>query len=152
VGDYYQFRVNTTGYSGITLSWDQASSNTGPKDFKLAYSTNGTTFTDWASYSVLANASPNPTWSSSSPTALYTFTQNLSSIAALNGQSNIYFRLIDTSTVSANGGAVGTGGTDRIDNFSVSGAPVAVTPVPAAVWLLGSGLVTLGGLARRRLA
>jgi len=151
VGDYYQFRVSTIGFSGITLSWDQASSNTGPRDFKLAYSTNGTTFTDFATYSVLANATPNPTWSSSTALSLYAFTQNLSSITALNGQSNVYFRLIDTSTVSANGGAIGTGGTDRVDNFSVSGSQIAVTPIPAAIWLLGSGLLSLGGLARRRL-
>jgi len=152
VGDYYQFRVNTTGFSGITLSWDQASSNTGPKNFKLAYSTNGTTFTDFAPYSVIANATPNPTWSSSTALSLYTFTQNLSSITALDGQSNVFFRLIDTSTVSANGGTVAATGTDRVDNFIVSGAPIAATPIPAAIWLLGSGLLSLGGFARRRFA
>jgi hypothetical protein len=147
VGDYYQFSVSTLGLDSILLSWDQTSSGTGPRDFKLAYSIDGTTFTDFANYSVLANASPNPVWNSSTASALYSFSQNLSSVTALNNQATVYFRLVDTSAVSAGGGTVGTAGTDRVDNFSVS---TAVVPLPAAVWLLGSGLLGLGGLTRRR--
>src|SRR6266446_9928561 len=30
VGDYWQFQTSTLGFSGIALSWDQASSSTGP--------------------------------------------------------------------------------------------------------------------------
>ncbi len=30
VGDYYQFTFNTTGFTGLTLSFDETSSNTGP--------------------------------------------------------------------------------------------------------------------------
>jgi hypothetical protein len=148
VGDYYQFSVSTIGLNDIVLSWDQTSSSTGPRDFRLAYSTNGTTFTDFANYSVLANASPNPVWNSTTASVLYSFTQNLSSITALNNQAAVYFRLIDNSTIAANGGAVGTAGTDRVDNFNISGT--SVVPLPAAVWLLGSGLLGLGGLTRRR--
>ena len=148
VGDYYQFSVNTTGLNGITLSWDQTSSNTGPRDFKLAYSTDGSTFIDFATYPVLANSSPNPVWNSTTASAIYSLTQDLSSVAALNNRAAVYFRLIDTSTVSANGGTVGTGGTDRVDNFTVSG--ISAVPLPAAAWLLGSGLLGLGGLMRRR--
>ena len=39
----------------------------------------------------------------------------------------------------------------RIDNFSVGTTP-AVIPVPAAVWLFGSGLIGLIGAARRKKA
>src|SRR5262249_15573774 len=46
IGDYYQFQVSTVGQSQIGLVFDQTSSGTGPRDFKVAYSTNGTTFTD----------------------------------------------------------------------------------------------------------
>ena len=64
IGDYYQFQVSTVGQSQIGLVFDQTSSATGPRDFKVQYSTNGTTFTDSGfSYSVLANAAPNPLWS-----------------------------------------------------------------------------------------
>ncbi len=36
--------------------------------------------------------------------------------------------------------------------YSLAGAPVSEVPVPAAVWLLGSGLIGLGGMVRRRRA
>jgi hypothetical protein len=35
VGDYWQFQGSSTGYQDITLSFDQTSSNTGPRDFKV---------------------------------------------------------------------------------------------------------------------
>ncbi len=56
--------MSTLGESSITLSWDQTSSNTGPKDFVLQYSTDGTTFNNVLDYSVLANATPNTPWTS----------------------------------------------------------------------------------------
>ena len=141
VGDYYQFQVSAANFSNIQLSFDQTSSNTGPRDFKLAYSTNGTTFFDVTTYSVLANASPNTPWASGTPRqAAYTFTDDLSSIDDLNGATTVYFRLIDTDTTSANGGAVGTGGTDRVDNVLITG--VAAAPEPSS-WALGA-LATLG--------
>lgn len=37
-------------------------------------------------------------------------------------------------------------------NISLEIGPTAVVPLPAAVWLLGTGLISLGGLARRRRA
>ena len=42
VGDYYQFVVNTNGYYNISVLFDQTGSNTGPRNFKLQYSKNGT--------------------------------------------------------------------------------------------------------------
>jgi hypothetical protein len=148
-GDYYQFSVSTLGSDDIALSFDQASSNTGPRDFELSYSTNGVTFTNFASYQVLANASPNPVWNGSTSSSLYTITENLSSIASLDNQGTVYFRLTDTDSVSANGGAVGTAGTDRLDNVLVSGA-VAPVPLPTTALLLGGGLIGLMGTRRRR--
>ena len=63
VGDYTQIVTSTLGYNGLTLTFDATSSGTGPRDFKVAASTDGSTFTDTGfTYSVLANASPNPTW------------------------------------------------------------------------------------------
>ena len=87
VGDYFQFQTTTQGYSGISLSWDQTSSNTGPRDFQLSYSTNGTTFTNFgSSFSVLANATPNPTWSAGTPQPVFGFTRDLSGVSALDNQ------------------------------------------------------------------
>jgi len=146
VNDYYQFQVSTAGLSGLSLSWDQASSNTGPRDFQLEYSTNnGATFTDIGSaYSVLANASPNPTWTLSTYHSNYTFSEDLSGLTALNNDASVLFRLVDFDTVSANGGTVGTGGTDRVDNFSVSAIPEPST------YALFAGLAVLGFVLVRR--
>ncbi|MDN3920734.1 PEPxxWA-CTERM sorting domain-containing protein [Roseateles violae] len=145
VGDYWQFSFSTLGYADLRVSFDQISSGTGPRDFKLAYSTNGTSFTDFASYSVRSNASP--AWSSASPTGLDSFTHNLSAIAALDNQAVVTLRLIDTTTISAAGGTVATGGTDRIDNFSVMLTPV---PEPTSWALMLAGLSAIGFIARRR--
>jgi predicted extracellular nuclease len=134
VGDYYQFTVSTSNYTDILVSWDQASSGTGPRDFKLAYSTDGTNFTDFGSpYTVLANASPNPVWNATTSSALYSTSRDLSAVTAVDNQANVYFRLIDISTVSASGGVVGTGGTNRVDNFTVSGDPIVVVDTAPSV-------------------
>jgi hypothetical protein len=150
VGDYYQFQTSTTGYADVMLSWDQTSSSTGPKDFKLSYSTNGTAFTDFASYVVLVNASPTA-WTSSTSYPVYNFTYDLSSVTALDNQASVYFRLTDTSTTAVNGATVATSGTDRVDNFTVSATAISA-PIPEAdtyaFMALGMGLV--GFLARRR--
>ena len=152
-GDYYQFSVDTQNYSGISLTWDQTSSNTGPKDFQLQYSINGTTFTSFASYSVLANATPNTPWTSTGgQNAAYTLTEDLSSVTALNDQSTVFLRLVQSDAVSANGGAIGTSGTDRVDNVIIAGTAVAPVPLPATAWLLGSGLLGSLGIRRRRRA
>ena len=103
----------TLNYSNISLSFDQASSNTGPGSFQLEYSTNGSTFTNIGSaYTVLANASPNTTWNNATYNSAYTLTPNLSSVSsALSNDPTLYFRLVDAGTVSANGGTIGTSGT-----------------------------------------
>ena len=145
VGDYFEFQVSTLGNFGIGFSFDQASSNTGPKDYDLQYSTDGSLFSTFASYSVLANASPNPTWNPTTASALYSFSYDLSAVTALDNAPAVYLRLISTSTTSANGGTVGTGGTDRMDNVTVY-----VVPEPSSVVLLGlTGFAALGLLRKR---
>jgi hypothetical protein len=145
VGDYYQFSVSTLGLSNVGISFDQASSNTGPGLFAVQYSTDGTSFTTFGSnYSVLANASPNPLWNTNTTSSLFTSTVDLSSVTALNNDSTIFIRLVDTSTTSASGGTVGTGGTDRVDNFIVTA--VSAVPEPSALAL--SGLAGIFGMVR----
>lgn len=147
VGDYYQFQVSTVGMTGISISWDQASSNTGPKDFQLQYSTNGTTFSPIVDYSVLANSSPNPVWNISTYDSMYTSALNLSAFTALDNTASIYFRLTNNTTVSANGGTVASTGTDRVDNVTISGSPV---PEPSSLALVGCGAMGAAAMIVRR--
>ncbi len=130
IGDYYQFSFSTSGYSAISITWDQTGSGTGPRDFKVQYSTNGTTFTNASgtnsTYAVTAQ-----TWSSGgSPNLASRRTLDLSSVSALDNQSTVYIRLVVTSTTSISGGTIGTGGTQRVDNFTVNGTSTAATPTP----------------------
>lgn len=145
VGDYYQFSITTASFQNIGIQWDQTSSNTGPKDFALDYSTDGTNFTQLTTYSVLANAAPNNFWSAGTNHPEFTFGPDAGP-ASLNNQAAVYFRLVDTDTTSANGLTVASGGTDRVDNVIVSGSAIP-EPATAAITLIGAfGLLT----ARRR--
>lgn len=146
VGDYYQFQVSTVGMTGVTFTWDQTGSSTGPRDFKVQYSTNGTTFTDFGSaYEVLLNGgAPNASWNATTSSAAYSFAYDLSSVTALDNQANIYLRLTNSSTVAINLGTVATGGTSRVDNVIVSATPV---PEPFTLGLAG---LALAAAARRR--
>jgi hypothetical protein len=138
VGDYAQFQLSTVGFTGLSLSYDQVSSGTGPRDFTLSYSLDGSSFTQIGSmYSVLANAAPNPLWNTTTSSSLYTFNYDLGSL--VDNSANVYFRITDASTTAANGTTVAATGTDRIDNFSVFTTPI---PEPSSV-----ALGILGGLA-----
>jgi hypothetical protein len=139
VGDYYQFSTSTTGFTGISVSWDQTGSNTGPRDFKLAYSTDGANFTDFGSpYSIT-----NDSWSTSTPKTVSHISEDLSAITGLDDQENVYFRLIDNSTTSVNGGTVGTGGTGRVDNFTVNGTIIGPSD-PSGTGQASPDLVSIG--------
>jgi hypothetical protein len=116
-GDFYQFAVKTLGYQNIALSWDQIGSGTGPKDFQLLYSTDGITFTPFGSTYAASGSS----WSSGTTITTSSFSDDLSSITAINNASVVYFRLMVVDNVSINNGTVGTAGTSRIDNFLVTG-------------------------------
>ncbi len=150
VGDYWQFEVSTVGLSGEILNWDQTSSTTGPQQFILQYSTDGTTFTPFGSTLLVAsNAAPNAVWNSTTSSAIYHFSVDLSSVTALDNQTTDFFRIVDGSTISegGNGGVVAAGGTDRVDNFTVTAAAV---PEPSAVALVGAGLIALLAVRPRR--
>src|ERR1035437_4045054 len=108
-GDYYQVLVSTVSFTNINISFNQYSSGTGPRDFKVMYSTDGSTFTQFATYT-----SGNAVWTTNA--------FDLSAITALANASAVYIRLVDNSTNAANGtGIVGTTGTSRIDNVVVAG-------------------------------
>ncbi len=146
VGDYYQFSVSTAGLQDISFTWDQIGSSTGPRDFAFQYSTDGTNFTNFDTYEVLSA----PAWSANpaNHTTLTTNVENLATITSLNDQAMVFFRLVDNDGTAINGSTVGTAGTGRVDNVVITG--VSAVPLPAAVWLFGSGIAALAGVRRRR--
>jgi hypothetical protein len=140
VGDYWQFAFATSGYSGVSITFDQTGSATGPRDFAASFSTNGSTFTQVGTYAVLLS-----TWNPTTPATGFTYSFNLPAAADNNG--TVFVRLINTSTTSINGGTVAAGGTDRIDNFTVSATPV---PEAETAAMLLAGLASLAFIVRRR--
>ncbi len=141
-GDYYEARVSTLGYSGIELSWDQARSSTGAKQFELIMSVDGGA--NWstivATYDVLQSGGGGApgTWSSTTYNPLYSTVASLG--AAADNQSEVIVRwraLVDA--VSSTGAYAATGSV-RLDNVMFN-----AIPAPGALALLG-----LAGLSARR--
>jgi hypothetical protein len=139
-GDYYQVSMATTGYSDISVSWDQTRSSTGPSAFSLSMSTDGgANFTTLlASYTVIQAGlagTGTTSWNSTTNQTGFT-TTTIVGISAAN-KGNVLFRFSSLSTTAA-------AGSGRIDNISVTGAVVPI-PAPGAVALIG-----LAGLVSRR--
>ena len=133
-GDYYQFTTSTLGYTGITIDWCQVRSSTGPGDFKLEGSTDGTNFSALvASYAVLST----PSWSSGTPQPTTCFAA-VAAPGSFDNQATVYFRL--TSNVSV----VATG-TNRVDDVNISGTAI---PEPGTIGMLALGALAL--IRRRR--
>ena len=138
VNDYWSFTTSTLGYTGVTVAWDQAGSGTGPANFGLSYSINGGAFTPFATYSVVLSA-----WNTTTaqPSSLI-----FSGGGAFDNANTIAFELVDLNTNSISGGIVATGGTDRVDNFTV----VSVVPEPSTLALgLVGGFACLVALRRK---
>ena len=146
VNDYYQFQVNISalGSGSFTVVWDHTGSNTGPKNFDLQYST----ASDFSSPTTLTSYTvTNDGWSAGTPKPVSTH-QGDTGIGNFSAFSSVYFRLVDTSTVSVNAGTVAAGGTSRIDNFTVAFTPV---PEPGEFAAMFAGGLVVFGLVRRQL-
>jgi hypothetical protein len=119
-GDYWQIAVNTTSFTNINLTFDAVGSATGPKDFKVMYSTDGVNFTQFSTYAVLSS----PSWSAATPAVGETYTFDFSPITSLANSSTVFLRLVVNSTNNiggGSGGGVAQGGASRIDNVVVAG-------------------------------
>ena len=129
VGDYYQISLNTIGYSGVSVAWEQTRSSTGPAGFEAVLSVDGgTTFSSLGLYTV-----NQVSWSATVPVTTSSFGY-LASAADNSIGIIIRFKVVTAGTST-------TTGTNRIDNIVVSG----VIPAPGAVALIG-----LAGLVSRR--
>jgi hypothetical protein len=137
---YFEFDVDSTNYSSLSMSFYASRSNTGPTKVSVQYSADGTTFTSINTYSIPVVASGNTT----SQTNI-----DLSSITSLNDNANAKFRIYGINS---------TGGTLRIDDVTFTGCsmPVVIdniTPNPTNsgatitwhAWKNGAYEVRLGG-------
>jgi hypothetical protein len=142
VGDYFQFQVSTLLYNDIMLAWDQTRSGTGPAGFKLQYSTDGVNFTDDLTYTVLENSVANGgAWSATPPGTYlpnYHVGADLSAIPGLENQPVVYFRLTATAIGSS------TNGTNRVDNFRVTGILVPEPGTAVLIAMVGMAIVGIG--------
>ena len=146
VGDYFQFRTSSLGYSGISLSWDHTGSSTGPSSFSLLYSTDsGSNFTQFATYAIVrANPTGQPNtinfsdtttgngWTATKTAINTSFSYDFSSITGLNSNSDIVFRISNLSS------GVAPAGSSRVDNVIIT----ASVPEPSS-----GALLVLGGAA-----
>ncbi|MCW5898838.1 MAG: T9SS type A sorting domain-containing protein [Flavobacteriales bacterium] len=123
VGDYYQVRFPTTGHETVNIAWDQTRSATGPGSFELQWSTNGTSFSTIASYTVDA-----VTWSSTTPATGSSFSYPLP--AGANNLPNVWVRFTSTVTTAA-------AGANRVDNIVASGTSLSSSVDDCGICYLG---------------
>jgi hypothetical protein len=149
IGDYYQFSVPTTLLSDVQVSFDEAGSNTGPGAFSLAYSLDGTTFSTFTNYGLpYSSVSSASAFGASTTNTAEHFSFDLTAVTGLAGDSSAVFRIVDASTLAYSSTApVAAGGTDRVDNFVVSGDAAVGVPEPATLSLVA---VAAAGLLSRK--
>ena len=132
--------------TGIDFVGDQGFALTSTGDLAVAFLT-PVAMTDFQ-FNPL-NPNPLALWSVNG------FTFNMTAVS-INNQNSINLSLSGTGTVSGNGFDSTSGTWEFTANatedstFTWSSSTVSAVPVPAAVWLFGSGLLGLVGVARRR--
>jgi hypothetical protein len=107
--NYYQFVVNTAGFSQMFISLDNQASGSGPARFGVLYSIDGSTFT-----ALTTSPTGNAVFSA--------LTFDLSSISAIDNQPSVTIRLYafaGSASDRTGRSAFATGGTFRIDNLTV---------------------------------
>lgn len=109
--EYWLITVPKAGYENLELKFGCRSSNTGPGDFELQVSTDGSNFKIAQTYEV-KNANTN-------------ITASLDNIAGLNvnDADYVFIKLVHTSKIAVNDKATASTGTSRLFNVEVTGRP-----------------------------
>ncbi|WP_235846913.1 5'-nucleotidase C-terminal domain-containing protein [Neobacillus soli] len=131
---FWKVSISTKGYQNITLSSKQYGSGTGPKDFKVQYSLDDSTWVDvpGAAVTVAGN------WTSG-------VLANVALPKETNDKDLVQVRWIKSSETSISGGTVAAGGTDRMGEIEFkaeAAAPQEPQPDPNAV--PGKGTLVAG--------
>ena len=134
---YWQVKVNTVGYVNPTISSHQLSTATGPRDFKLQYSSNGTsgTFTDLVSTITVLS-----TWNT-------TAVANVALPVSCHNNPNVVLRWVQTSfknTTDADMTTPSTGGSSRIDNILLKGFKLTAANTTASTSTTNTSIAVSG--------
>ncbi len=116
----WQINFVTTGYGTLKLAYAQMSNHANsPRDFKIQYSLNGSSWTDLGVNITLVE----DIWYQES---------DISLPPACENQANVYLRWIMTSNIGCGGGTVNSTVTTRrnaMDNIIITGLPLNTPPV-----------------------
>ena len=107
---YWSVTISTANFSGIQLSSKQYGSGTGPRDFMIETSTDG------SNWELLpgSNIEAATDWSSGA-------VDNLSLPAELEDEPTVHIRWVMSTNTSISGDIVGSTGTSRIDEVLITG-------------------------------
>jgi hypothetical protein len=155
-----QFNVSTAGYTGVSLSFDWASTTQGVGNLQVQYTLNGAS---WTNIGSLFSATVDNNTTGTAGSGFQTDSISFAAVTGASNDPNFGIRLVSAynptlgneyaSATSVVAGAPvqynNNSGNWRIADVQIDGTPV---PLPGAVWLLLSGCAGLAGLMRRRKA
>lgn len=138
--DHLQFALSSAGYGSMDISFRLRVSNTGPGDFTLMYSTDGTEFENFTtgeySYAYTSYAGGEPhevaeegeitdgiAETSMAPGEYITFSFDIPQAA--ENADMLYIRLVPGGTRASGDGTPSNQGTTRIDSVVITGSPVS---------------------------
>lgn len=157
-----QFTTTTAGYSNIVLSFNWASTAQGIANLQVQYNTNVNNASGWTNVGSLYTATVG---NSSTGGSFQTDTINFGALGITSVENDPTFgiRLVAaynptlgnfasaSSVISGTPAAYNnSSGNWRFADVQINGTALAPVPVPGTVWLLGSGLLGLVGVSRRR--
>jgi hypothetical protein len=141
VSGTYKIAFSIDDLSNIVLTFDQGGSTTGPRDFQLSYSLDGSTFSTLSPYALSSGtATTFNTFVVSLPTA---FSDSAPGVAGQTG----FFLISDISAsngsfMAINGlSSAGSTGTDRLDNILITGNAVPEPAIGSILTLASASLL-----------
>jgi hypothetical protein len=156
-----EFDTSTVGYNVTSLSFNWAATTQGIGNLQVQYTTNGSS---WSNIGSVYSATIDNNTTGTSGSGFQVDTIDLSGISGLSNDPSFGVRLVAAynptlgneyaSATSVVSGAPAqynnNSGNWRIADVQIDGTALTPVPLPAAVWLLLSGLGGVGALTRRK--
>ncbi len=156
-----EFDTSTVGYNVTQLSFNWAATTQGVGNLQVQYNTNVNNASGWTNVGSVWSATVDNNATGSAGSGFATDTVSLAGISGLSNDATFGIRLVSaynptlgneyasaTSVLSGTPSEINNNsGNWRIADVQIDGTPV---PLPAAVWMLLSGVSGMAGLAKRR--